>query len=309
MTRLSLISVFGVCILTLAIVGCGRSKLVGYGWAADHFFNNAQVVQLCGAIEAGNTERIEELINDGVDIDAVGRENVTPLLWALMDSQFECFKLLLEHGANPNVELHSHLNARGEIRPGDSVMQLSAGLRDIRYLETLLDTQGDANLIAETSGNTVVHRVIASFARDKKARIGLLVKHGCNLDVLNNSDFTPAIMAVRLGGQFGIAVTLLRAGADPLVWGNRSNKRLVHAVAERDINRKGRWRPEAERDFDALVVLLEEAGESMDEAREEVIRWRALFKKLGPGKTRAVIKEERREQKNEANAKHDATME
>lgn len=299
--------VFGFCILTLAIAGCGRSKTASYGWAADHFFNNAQVVQLCNAIETGNTERIEELITDGVDIDAVGRENVTPLLWALMDSEFECFKLLLEHGANPNVELLSHLNARGEIRPGDSVMHLAAGKHDIRYLETLLDTQSDVNLIAESSGNTVVHRVIASFARDKEARIGLLVKHGCNLDVLNNSDFTPAIMAVRLGGQFDIASTLLRAGADAHIWGG--DMRLVHAVAGRDVDRLGAWPPIVQRDFDELVVLLEEAGESIDDARKDMIRRRELFDKFEPGKARVIFREEMREQKDEADAQREAAIE
>jgi ankyrin repeat protein len=280
---------------------------VGYGWAADHFFNNAQVVQLCGAIEAGNTERIEELINDGVDIDAVGRENVTPLLWALMDSQFECFKLLLEHGANPNVEIHSHLNARGEIRPGDSVMHLAAGLHDIRYLETLLDTQGDVDLIAESFGNSVVHRVIASFVRDKEARIQLLVEHGCNLNVVNSSYFTPAIMAVRLGGQFDIAVTLLKSGADPLVWGG--DMRLAHAVAQREFDRLGPWPPNKQHDLDELVILLEDAGESMEDARKDVVRRRELFDKFPPGKARTIFREEMREKKNEAEVRLATPME
>ncbi len=53
----------------------------------------------------GDTEEIDELLNQGVDINHAGKHGITPLWWALVAYNYEGFAHLLEKGAEPNPKI------------------------------------------------------------------------------------------------------------------------------------------------------------------------------------------------------------
>ncbi len=68
------------------------SQEVDRYWAADLFFDDPQVLQLCEAIREKDYEQIDRLVKvEGVDINATGRMNITPLFWAFPLGYAEAF--------------------------------------------------------------------------------------------------------------------------------------------------------------------------------------------------------------------------
>ena len=63
--------------------GCiKRSAHERLKWKAENFFSDPGVISLCKAIEAKNLKEIDRLVKSGVNVNAKGRGNMTPLLWA-----------------------------------------------------------------------------------------------------------------------------------------------------------------------------------------------------------------------------------
>ncbi len=61
-------------------------------WAPDIFFDDPKLLDLCNAIADKDFDRIDRLVKiEGVDINATGRRNVTPLFWAFPMGYVEAF--------------------------------------------------------------------------------------------------------------------------------------------------------------------------------------------------------------------------
>jgi len=98
--------------LSLALVGCGKISMTfdsswhsEHQWNATDYFDDPQLLALCEAIEADDSEAARGLIDAGVDINTTGEFGMTPLLWALPGNTNKCFSLLLDEGANPDVRI------------------------------------------------------------------------------------------------------------------------------------------------------------------------------------------------------------
>ncbi len=52
------------------------------GLKAERYFDDPQVLKLCEAIEANDLKTMQQLIDQGVNVDVRGKDGVTPLLWA-----------------------------------------------------------------------------------------------------------------------------------------------------------------------------------------------------------------------------------
>ena len=248
------------------------------GWEAEDYFEDPQVVALCEAIEANDVAEIDRLVAAGADVNAQGKGKRTPLLWAFPDNKLDRFRRLLEHGADPNVVIESDFNTHGGMSAGDSVTHMACRTAYSGYFEAVFDHGGDVNLQRKSRvglHDTPLFSVIKFGGADKKKKIRTLLSKGADINHMNGAWLTPPMQAATWGGQYDIALLLLKAGADHGVYRPRSNSKLIHSVASEAIRRSATWSPQRERDYQQLVQWLEDHGESVDEARADIERWRS----------------------------------
>ncbi len=65
-------------------------------------FSDEKVIALTTAAMNGDTAEIDRLVKEGVDVNTIGKEGVTPLLYTQWSNNFRGFLRLLEHKADPN---------------------------------------------------------------------------------------------------------------------------------------------------------------------------------------------------------------
>ena len=168
--RLATISSF-VLILSgsVGLTGCGPvSQLTGstfhqkFRWQAKDYFEDPQVIALCHAIEADDLAEIDRLVAAGANLNAKGKDNMTPLLWAFPDRKLKRFTRLLELGADPNVAIASDLGTHHGFGAGDSVTHMACATEFPSYFEAVFQHGGDPNLIknALIKGDTPIISVI-----------------------------------------------------------------------------------------------------------------------------------------------------
>lgn len=271
------------CIVTL-LVGCGdlvqfvaSTSHKKFGWRAEEYFDDPQVIALCEAIEASDLAEIDRLVAAGADVNAEGKGKMTPLLWAFPDNKLERFKKLLELGADPNVVIESDFDTRGGMSAGDSVTHMACMTEFPGYFEAVFNHGGDANLQRTSKRgryDTPLFSVIKSAGSKKSQKIQLLLDNGADINYINGANGTPVIDAASWGGQYGIALQLLENGADFSISMPRSNTRLIHIVLGEERRSKA-WSPQQRSDYQRLVKWLEDHGESVDEARADIERWRS----------------------------------
>ncbi|MEX0794018.1 MAG: ankyrin repeat domain-containing protein [Pirellulaceae bacterium] len=269
-----------VLLLVLAVSGGGMKYVyrvmpfttwhAKQGWKAEKFFDDPQVIALCKAIEANDLEEIDRLIQAGADVNAKGKENMTPLLWSYPDNKLARFEKLLEHGADPNVKFEGRFGT-DYFNPGDSVTHVAAQTKFDGYLAAVLKHGGDPNLTGWI-GNLPLHLVI-SYAPNKRERIRLLLDAGADIDGLSGSDVTPVMWATSWGRQFSLALFLLENGADPTVRQEISLQNYVEILVSNEIQTKKYWSPQQQTDFQKLEKWLVAQGISVNDARDDLKRW------------------------------------
>ncbi len=189
------------------------------GWKAEDFFSDNGVISLCKAIEKRDLVEIQRLVKSGVSVNAKGRGNMTPLLWAFPMGE-AVFGKMLALGADPNVRLTGRA-LLGALDIGKSVMSASVELGDgpiyhqmfydvgmDNYLKLLLNHGGNPNL-EDLDGDTPIF-----FPRNFRrggVNVRLLLDNGADINHRNRQGKTPLVSAA---GWYEHMLTLLKAGAD-----------------------------------------------------------------------------------------------
>jgi ankyrin repeat protein len=176
----------------------------------EAMFTNGQVRALARAAGEGNTSQIDELVKQGVDVNARGTHNVTPLFWALRNNNLKGFKKLLELDADPNVVF-------GE----GSVMHWAAKHEDVAFLKAALQHGGDPNLEAGKLEKTPLFDTIGISGGANEQAMRVLLEAGADINAKTSGQIfgkpmggkTPVMTAADLG-RFDIVYELLERGAD-----------------------------------------------------------------------------------------------
>lgn len=252
-----------------------------HGWKAADFFTDPQVIALCDAIAANDVARMKELIAAGADVNARGKGNMTPLLWAFVDNKPERFRLLLEAGANPNVYIESDFGNRQAFSPGDSVTHMACR-STFDHFWPVFEHGGDPNWPNKEPGcrgETPVYTVIKSGAGDKKKRIARLAEAGGSLNRAPGASSSPLGTAASWFGRFDLCLLLLDLGADPSQYEGNEITKITHyleGTLEAKSRGEGQLRdasPQKLADFQRLVERLEAMGETLAAARADKERW------------------------------------
>jgi len=276
---------FQTVVLACAVLwpapGCGVLNLLPgrtfhqrCGWRAEDYFTDPKVVALCRAIEANDLAEMERLVQEGADVNAQGKDKMTPLLWAFPDNHLPRFKWLLERGANPNVVVEGEFNSRRSISRGESVTFMACKTPYPGYFEAVFDNGSDPN-IRHTGplgfSQTPLFAVITRGGGDKAAKVRRLIDLGADMND-RVSGGTPVMQAVTWFGQYDLALMMLQAGADHRTYQHNEYRRLIHVVAgqERGL---GQFAPEQRARFHDLVKWLEDHGESYEAAKADIARW------------------------------------
>ncbi|MFZ5829712.1 MAG: ankyrin repeat domain-containing protein [Planctomycetota bacterium] len=214
-------------------------------WKAEEFFDDAGVIRLCRAIEAKDLREIERLAQSGVNVNAKGRGNMTPLLWAFPMGE-KAFRKLLELGADPNVRLTESTLV---LREGKSVTFAAVKLVDgpiynqffydvpmDAYLSLVLKHDGDPNQ-EDCGGQTPLFDATLSDPRKVSKKIDLLLDAGGDVNYCDQRGYTALLDAPEY--RFDSRLSLLAAGADyriPNKNGYDVILRLEQERAERESN-------------------------------------------------------------------------
>lgn len=182
--------------------------------AKDYFENGVQI-EFAKAVEKGNGARMHELLHQGADVNAVGRHEMRPLFWALGKQSLDGFRLLLENGADPDVEAK---DLPGGKRPL-SLIELAAIAENSDYLRLLLKHGANPDHDVGYGERTVIYEAILN---NRTENVRLLIEGGANIDYQDVSGSTPMMTAAGIK-NFDMVYLFLQKGANAQLknrWGN-----------------------------------------------------------------------------------------
>ena len=183
-------------------------------------FPDPQVRALAKAASKGDLVKVDRLVVEGVNVNARGTSDVTPLFLAMQNARG--FEHLLKLGAHPNV-------LYGEKGKNGTIMHFAVWHKNPRILELALLYGGDPNL---PEGQTMRTPIFEAMGPDNKDKISTLIEAGADVNAqLFNGD-TPMITAAGLG-QFDTVYDLLLHGADYGLKNRFTDKTLADMIAFR----------------------------------------------------------------------------
>ena len=273
------------------------------GWEAAEYFKDPDVVALCEAIESDDLEEIDHLVASGADVNAKGKDGMTPLLWAFPDDRLPRFEKMLELGSSPNEPIDGDLNTRGTFRPGMTVTHIAAGSKSEGQFEAVMKHGGDPNLVDDRD-QAPLSLIVASFSLPESLRlkrIRILLDAGADVDFVDGSGMTPAMTAVSRG-RFQEALLLLEAGASMDIYRTRSNKKFVHCLAMNRSTPNGErldksMSSENGKALETILRLVKDHGDDLEQAKKDLKRWQNWGKVYESSKFRELMDKEIAERK------------
>lgn len=168
---------------------------------AKQAFSDPQVAELATAAVAGDAARVRALAQAGVDLDAHGDKQVTPLQWALFNQSTRGMETLLDAGADP---------AEPGI-DGDTVVHLAAMAEDPKYLALLLARKADPDVRNPKTGAPPLFSALRG-GRDRQ--FDALLAAGADPDATDHAGNTALHQAAKTDDTQRV-LALLQAGVDP----------------------------------------------------------------------------------------------
>ncbi len=209
-------------VLTLIMIGITAMVISsGYedtrGATMGHFklnkeIPNAKDRELILAAARGEVNKMDRLIAEGANVNAVGPNGVTPLFWVTGQPEinYRGLEALLRHGANPN-----YVPPFGSGLYGDSMTYLLGSGDDIEALKLVLKYGGNPNIIDPEDNASGNHQtvLIAAAQNGFIDNMKLLLKYGANIEGIDATGMTPLLWAI-FNRQYETAYYLLEQGAN-----------------------------------------------------------------------------------------------
>lgn len=175
----------------------------------DEIFQDEQVVELAHAAMKGDAEKINELIESGVDVNSKGKGGLNPLTFAMLAQNLRGFEALLGRGAD----------ATQQYADGKSVVHYAAvsDLAGQEFMASLIKHGVDLN---ETGTNRIP--IFEAVFDDSLPRLKMMIDAGSKIEWKDFSGDTPLLHAAGMR-QWAAVSLLLENGANYNVkdrWGN-----------------------------------------------------------------------------------------
>ena len=256
--------------LVMGCLGCERSWHDRFAWKAEDYFKDPETIQLCMSIQNNDLRAIEAAIESGADVNVVGTEGMTPLLWAFPDNKIERFQLLINAGADASILTKSDFKTNGRIKKGTTVAHLAAASLFPNQFLAIVRKGIDANLEAACfpkEGNLFYAIMYARpWNNNTIERVEALLLLKPDQSTLNQ-----AVKVALACNEFEITLLLLESGAEfnsPFgLWGSP-----VHRVVAGE-QAKGSFSHSELKAHNRLVEWLEAKGADLESARNDFKRW------------------------------------
>ncbi|MCZ6914954.1 MAG: ankyrin repeat domain-containing protein [Rickettsia endosymbiont of Ixodes persulcatus] len=225
----------------------------------DNYINardNKGNTQLIYSAKAENKDVIEVLIKYGAEIDVQGEDGMTALHWLAKSGHLEPFKLLVNHGANPNIIDYTH---------GRTALHFAAAgsLDIVKYL--IEKNPNIINCIASKSKATALHYAADS---GKLEIVKYLVEQGSDMNMPGPGNRT-ALYCATEKGYLNIVKYLVEKGSDINVLGPRENT-LIDCANQNGYSDIVDYLEKQKRDVDVLndnqktPVMLDDKGSNQE---------------------------------------------
>jgi ankyrin repeat protein len=162
----------------LLLIAIGGLLMITNGFAASRLgdrtiretFADERIASFVTAVSDGDYTIADKLIKAGADINAVGAEGISPLLWIMITTlDVRKIDFLLKEGANPNYR---------DAKNHASAMFFAAGGERPDILELLLKNKGDPNLLGPRDENLLM----IAMGQFREKNIELLLKYGADIN-------------------------------------------------------------------------------------------------------------------------------
>jgi len=187
--------VFILAMFAIALAACNCGKTVR-NMNVEEAFQRPQDQQLASAAACGDADGIEAAIAAGADVNASGKNELSPLIWAIVAGNAEGVSELLDVGANPDLPPYA--------------IFFAVELDRRSSLEALLKHGANTDIYDKGIDATPLHLAVRQLNRPL---IELLVKYGADLNVVDSRGYTPMDQAA-IFNRFDYVLYFLNHGAD-----------------------------------------------------------------------------------------------
>ncbi|UJR62519.1 ankyrin repeat domain-containing protein [Dickeya zeae] len=170
----------------------------GRSMQASEFFK-PPMVNVLSSIQKGDEAAARQQLAQGVNLNVLGAEGITPLLWLMMQQDQAGARLALKLGANPNFRTGT----------GTTAVNMAAGAKSPEWLKMMLDAGGDPNSLDHNK----VPALFSAINEERWADIKLLVERGADMNLTDGQKTTSAHYAAYIN-QYEIAYWLIEHGAN-----------------------------------------------------------------------------------------------
>ncbi|QYM98474.1 ankyrin repeat domain-containing protein [Dickeya ananatis] len=170
----------------------------GRSMQASEFFK-PPMVNVLSSIQKGDEAAARQQLAQGVNLDVLGAEGITPLLWLMMQQDKDGARLALKLGADPNFRTGT----------GTTAVNMAAGAKSPEWLKMMLDAGGDPNSLDHNK----VPALFSAINEERWADIKLLVERGADVNLTDGQKTTSAHYAAYIN-QYEIAYWLIEHGAN-----------------------------------------------------------------------------------------------
>lgn len=158
-----------------------------------------QEAEMLDAAGKGNTARVEELLNQGVNVNMRGGDSQTPIMEAAYGGHLDTVKLLLAHGADLSAKKRDDATAL-TLAANKDILQLfknvssmvaAAAAGNNTILETFLSSGTPINALSE-HGESALH---AACWNGKVDTVKFLLERGADPQIKKADGASPVVLA------------------------------------------------------------------------------------------------------------------
>jgi len=208
------IILIGICISLIASCSVPKTEALIQlrSLKAEEYFSSGLQLQLVEAAAKGDIARIDEAVLRGAKVNAIGKEQMTPLMWSLVKRSEVGYSRLLEQGADPNFLTRSS----SKYDQGRSVMMIAAICESPEFLRLALNHRGNPNAPSWVPSQTIIFEAVDNKRLDN---IKMIHGYGGDLNKRDRRGVTPIIEAT-YASNYDVVYELLLLGANPSIKNN-----------------------------------------------------------------------------------------